>query len=298
MAFNLVWGAAAALCVSGRGALLLLIIVPLTQLFSAAVYSLWKWGDLTHEKAACTVTAVAFGGALWRCLSAVSAQNAADLGPALPLCILFLLCGFSAETVPSWKDLVKGIAALLTVGCIRELLDAASVFGLPLPFAAVGNTFGRSGDGSLGIGGILIAAAVVWVFGFSFPLRPLVPPKKGDLLFVALFTAAAGTLLSLFPYLSAVWVFFAVMTAGLILQIVCSHPLSPWLSFLPATTVCLAPALNPLIAVGVGGAVLLIGLIAPCVMDRLGRAPLPRRFSGAPLLLTGIALVLAILTAI
>ncbi len=296
-AFTTVWGVAAALCVSGRGALLLLIALPLTQLFSTAVHGLWKWWGLPHEKVACTITAVAFGGALWRCLSAVSAENAADLGPVLPLCALFCLCGFSADSAPSVGKLVKNSVALFTVGCVRECLASASVLGISLPFTAVGDVFGRSADGTIGIGGILVAAVVAWVFGLSFPLRPLSSPPRA-VWFTALFTAAAGAILSLFPALSVVWRFFAVLTIALVLTAVCSLSLSSWLSVLPAVAVCLVPTLTLSAAVGIGGAVWLFGLALPCLFERLERAPLPRRFSGMPLFLTLAAIIGTVLTAV
>lgn len=298
VSFETVLSVATTLCVSGRGALLFLIVFPLTQLFAAAVHFLWKWWGLTQEKIACAVIAVAFGGSLWRCLCAVSAQNAADLGPVLPLCVLFLFCGFSAGTMPSWRKLSKSAAALVTVGCVRELLCKASLFSFPLNITAAGDVFGRSSDGSLGVGGLLVAAAIAWVLGLSFPLRTVSPPQRRELLFAALFTAAAGSVISLFPSLSVVWRFFVVFTATALCQAVCSFSLSPWLSFFPAITVCLPHTLTLPIAVGIGGVVFLICNAVPCIANRLARAPLPRRFAGTPLLLTLTALVGAILTAV
>ncbi len=290
--------AAAALCVSGRHALLLLITLSLTQLFGYVVSLLWNWWELSHQKEASIVTAVAFGGALWRCFSAGSAQNADDLGRLLPLLVLFVLCGYAADTLPSWKRFFKSAVLVLAVGCVRELLAEASIFDLPLGYTAVGTVFGRSADGSLGVGGVLVAAVCVWLFGLSSPVGIAPLTCKRTALFTAVFTAGAGCVLGLFPTLSVTWRFFGVFTLAVFCCIGISVWRSPWLPLVAATAVCLPTTLTPLTALAIGCATALIVLAAPPLINRLARAPLPRRFSGPPLYLTLAAVTLAVWSAL
>ena len=203
---------AAAFCVSGRGALLLLVLLSLTTLFACVVQALWQWWGLAGAHVACVVSAVGVGGALWRCLSAVNPQNADDLGPLLPLLMLCLLCGLAATRPIWWKRGIKAIFALLVIGCLREWLAAASLFGYSFSFTAVGTTFGRSTNGALGVGGVLAAALVLWLGGLSAPITRVSMPSKRALLSLAVFTAAVGVVLSFWQQTAApsavhCWVF-------------------------------------------------------------------------------------------
>ncbi len=297
--FHSVLYMAAALCVSGRGALLLLLTLSLTQLFVFVTASLWSFWGLSHKQEAAVLTAVAVGGALWRCFSATGEENAAALGPLLPLMVVFVLCGLCVDTPIAWRRFLKAAVFLLIIGCVRELLADASLFSFELGYAAPGTTFGRSADGSLGIGGVLLTALAVWAWGGNFPIHTLPPLPKRSVLLIGVFTAAVGCALTLFPSLSVTWRFFAATLCAIVVGLsLLSPPYSAWILLFSAVGVCLPSTLTLPTSIVLGAAAALLAAALPPLVNRLGRAPLPRRFSGIPLCLTAFAVVLAIYRAI
>lgn len=296
--FHSVLYMAAALCVSGRGALLLLLTLSLTQLFVFVTASLWSFWGLSHKQEAAVLTAVAVGGALWRCFSATGEENATALGPLLPLMVVFVLCGLGVDTPIAWRRFFKAAVFLLIIGCVRELLADASLFSFELGYAAPGTTFGRSADGSLGIGGVLLTALLAWMWGSDSPIRTLPTLSKRNVLLIGIFTAAIGCVLVLFPSLSVTWRFFAATLTAVAVGLSLSPPYSAWILLFSAVGVCLPSTLTLPTSIALGAAAALLAAALPPLINRLGRAPLPRRFSGIPLYLTAFAVVLAVYHAI
>ena len=292
IAWDTVLCAAAALCTSGRGSLLMLITLSLTQLFTGVVSALWKWWELSHTRHATVLTAVAFGCALWRCFTAIGVQNAADLGSPLPLAFLFVLCGAVADVPLSASRFLKGVLVVLLVGCLREALATASLFHIPLGYTGFGEVFGRHTDGTLGIGGLLVAAAIVWLWGMSNPIRVLPPTSARTALLVGLFTASARCILSLFPSLSLPWRFWSVLTVGLWLYH--SVPFPCGMTLITAVAVCIPSELTLVTAIGVGCLALVLSAALPAVVNRLARASLPRGFAGPSLYITLAAVTSAV----
>lgn len=290
--WDVVLCAATAVCVSGRGALLLLTTLSLTQLFTHVVSAVWDWWALSYKRQATTLTAVAVGSTLWRCFTAIAVQNATDLGELFPLMFVLVLCGSMADAPPSYGRYLKSIALLLVVGCVRELLTSATLFGLSFNFTPWGTVFGRSADGVLGIGGLVIAAAFVWLGGISTPMRLLPIASKRAILLTGVLTAGACCVFSLFPSLSLMWRFWSVLAVGLLLCRTASLP--DRVALTAATLACLPTTLTPIAAMGIGLSAALVYLALPPLLNRLARAPIPRRFSGVPVTILLIAVTLAV----
>lgn len=297
--FSAVFCVAAALCASGRGALLVLLLLSLTLLFTTALARLWQHKRFGAQTAATALFAVGVGGALWRGFSALSPQNTQDLGPVLPVCVLLLLCAFASAQSPTVGRLARGSVSLLVIGGIRELLSSATLFGYPFAFSPLGATFAKSGNGMVGAGGLLVAAAGMWIFGITHPFPKAPVPRVKDSLCLGLTTAAAALLTSvlktMIPHFPDAWLFFTALL--LAITPITLSPLPDECMLIPPALACVIAPSSPLSAILAGAVTVILWPTFTALLDRLHHASLPRRFAGAPLLLIVAAVGIGILGA-
>ncbi len=293
---------AAALCVSGRSALLLSGVISLVYLLTLLLRTLLMVLKLPCTALRTTVFSVAAGSGLYLLLLAFVPQSKPDLGAVVPLLAVCFLCAAAVgETPPSLGRWFICIGVLTAIGCVRELLSTASLFGYPLPFSAAGEVFGRTAAGTIGIGGLLIAAAILWVFRQGRPLekgRPFCGKNALQLGMVTTMAAAAdGVLRGIVPDLPDLWRFWIALLLT-ILPLVWDEDRFPWITVLlvPVTVLWISGEnVGTWIATGIGVGIGTLTLTA--VWDRLYRSLPPSRFAGAPAVLTVAAILLSALHA-
>lgn len=252
--------------------------------------------------AAATVTRRIPGGSL---LAAVTVSGglplltlltpeAGGLWRGIPVIGLLLLCGAADTHELTPLRLCRGAVALLLTGLSRELLTAGTL--LAVPVLPLSGSFGADAAGWPTVGGILIAAGVLWLI--AEPVRRKAPGRLPPWMAVrlgatvAVAVVADGALTMLFP------------TAGLGLRawlavLIAVIPALLWQERYPAGWAVIPP-LTVLLTDGqamtavLAGVIVLVGCgIVWAFGDRLERSRLPRRFAGPPAVLVSGAVLMA-----
>ena len=284
---------AAVVCTSARTALLLMALTALTTLFTLTLRSLLLWLRLPLTSVLTVLFATAVGGAVYWCLLAY--LDGEILGSAPLVLTLCALCGAVEESSLSASALFRLCAALLVLGAARECLATATLFQYPLPFSAMGTAFGKTPSGEIGIGGILLAAIVLWGFRFHSPVGAVSLPF--DTIWpLGLLTTAVCVLSQVLPIPSSVWRFWLCLLITAIVWSFSPTPPTAWLIPVPALAASLLGVGRPLwYAVVVAAAVVASTLAANAVSVRLSHSPQRTTVSS---LLCSVAVALAALKSI
>lgn len=289
-------GVCAAFSVSLHGAALLCAKMAFVLLTTDAVRSLFRWLRLPCDFRFTALWATAVGGALHRLFSAFSPTDIPLLASPILFLVLSFLCGTVRLETVSAKHLWKAAFAVLLIGCLRELIGAASVGGYPFSAITPLTTFSTNGLVPE-IGGMLLAAFLLWVLSFGGSYPSFERNEAAHAALVTVVTTTAHLLLSVrFTPNVIRWFFgYAVFTAVILVLLSCKTT-ALW-AFIPPLVPFLLPTVDgwvqwtfPLIC---GIAVFVLWRTVEAVFDRLSLAVLPRRFDGVPAFLTVAAIGVA-----
>lgn len=275
--------AGALLCLSGRTALAIIGLMGVGLAAATAARRL-PGGSL--------LAAVTVSGGLP--LLTLLAPEAGGLWRGIPVVGLLLLCGGADTRELTLLRSCRTAVALLLTGLLRELLTAGTLLGVPV--LSVSGPFGGDSAGWPTVGGVLIAAGVLWLVAepgrreCPGRLPPWTAVRLGATVAVAI--TADGALTALLP------------AAGLGLRawlavLVATIPVLLWRERYPAGWAVIPP-LAVLITDGqamtavLAGVVVLVGCgVVWAFGDRLARSRLPRRFAGPPAVLVSGAVLMA-----
>lgn len=276
----------AALCRSLRGALLLTALTAVTlfavqgvRALTARRLPLPAWGG--------GVLAVGVGGALWLMIQAFFPAFAGEVTTPWWAFLLFFCCGIAA--LPAAGGICRTAAAWWVIGAVRELLAEGRLFGWQITAQGVSSAFGD------GMGGLLVAAGVLWAFRMGSP-HPLVPPPcRKEILLTAGITAILCAAQPFLSPLSQVWRFWAAAVLTVAGFAAAGQSDDDFAVLIPLAAVgMLPPAEFPQTVVWAAVAALAAGgvtVAARAIFGRVRRTP--AAFGGAPIVL----LVAAFLTA-
>lgn len=304
----------AALCVSAHAALTLTVVVSLLLIFVQAACQLLRYGRLPVPFWAVPLLSGGVGTALWLVLRAFLPDIALLLGAPLPVLTVFLLCGVAAVELAAGASvfrpsvLFRAAGALLVTGLVREVLAQGSLMGYPLPFPALSEGFGSAADGTVGVGGILVAAGVLWLFRLhaearAVPLRLPFSAAAGMAAVTVTVCAAQMAMQAWFPAMTPLWRFWVclLLTAVAVGVLLCllkdGGQLSLW-AVLPPLAAWLLPkedAASALLGTVTAGAVVGLAVLAAAALRTRTRR-VPRSFSGAPAALAASGLFAAALS--
>lgn len=294
---------AAAVCVSGRCALLLVCLLALTRLLAGGIRSLLRVLTLPCPAPAVTMVSVAAGSTLYLLFLAFVPGSSEDLGAVLPLLLLFFLCGTAAceQELSFWQLMGTG-GVLLMIGCVREVLSAGTLLTYPLPLEPAGDVFGRNAAGAVGTGGILVAAALLWLLGGGRALKKPTGLTGGAALRVGLVTvlsaAADGVLRMVLPDVSDLWRFWVCLLPAVIPLLWAEWAFAPVAAVVPPLAVLLVSGDTLLTWVVTGIVTGVVVFAVAAAWDRPCRSSVPSRFAGPPAVLTATAIITAALGAI
>ena len=302
---------AAALCVSLRAALLLLILLPLIAVLTLSAVVLLRQWRLSVPPAGAMLLAGGIGGALVSLMLAAIPDYRETLGNTVPVLVLVLLCGCGVASRymdTPWRSgrVIGSAALLLLIGSVREMLSTGCLMGLPLPVTPLGESFGQTSAGSAGVGGVLVAAVILWLCRRrgTIPSARLSVPESAAIGLVT--SVVCGGCLLWERWLPAVgghgrWGVALLLTAVLGMILGAAFPQTDFLGgytrvILPVTAVLLLPRhphwlMVPAAGVGVFG----VTVIGTAVFKRLERS---RVAFGPSALLTAGALTMAAISAI
>jgi hypothetical protein len=285
---------------------LLTATVCLVLLFTAVLRLLLGYLRLSCPAPLAILFAAAVGSALHLLLLAFVPDSADALGTTILLYGIFLLCGATAHGAErdfSLKRLLQGVCAGIFIGAVREVLSRGTLLGLPMPVTATWDTFGQTTAGQIGIGGLLAAAAGLWLFRLSHPVASPCHIRGKQAWQLGVLTAAVGAVnWLLLSHVSLVWRFWIGILLTVIPLLMSKQELPAWGAVLTPAVILMVsgegstPALWMLIGAGAA-----VGVLVPVVVAllwRLRRSPLPRSFGGAPAVLTVAAVVLSALSAL
>ena len=307
----------AALCVSVRAALSLLTVIPLLLLFAQAALQLLRYGRLTVSPYLSLLLAGGVGGFLWLVLRAFLPDIAAALGQPLPVLAVFRLCGVAgaelAEQPEAFRPtvLIRAAVALLLTGAIREVLAQGSLAAYPLPVTVVSEGFGRAADGTIGVGGLLAAGVMLWLFRLQAGGHTGVPVLSATSAGIpaavtAIVCAAQVGIRVWMPAVSALWRFWVAVLLTAVLFTLAealtgrNRSRSPVWAVVPPVAAWLIPAGTvPWSLVWAVLAGVITGVAAAAVTAMAGRMRrLAPSFGGSPAALTTAGILLAAVSAL
>lgn len=276
----------AALCQSLRGALLLTALTAITLLTVQGMRALTA-RYLPFPALGGGVLAVGIGGALWLMIQAFFPAFGSELAAPWWVFLLFFCCGTAA--LPATGGICRAVAAWWVIGAVRELLAEGRLFGWQATAQGVSSAFGD------GMGGLLIAAGVLWVFRVGSPHSPVPPPCRKRILLAAGITAVIGAVQPFLSPLSEVWRFWVAAALTVAGFAAAGQSDGGFAALIPLAAVgMLPPTAFPQTVIWVAVAALAAGgvtVAAHAVADRVRRTP--AAFGGAPIVLLIAAFVTA-----
>lgn len=285
----------AALCISLKSAVWLTGVVALTGL---AVWGLRLLPSRGVALPPCAggVLGVGVGGALWLLTQGFFPETGEVIPSTVWLYAVFFLCGIAVVTATECASflLCRIAVAWWLTGAVREWLTSGSLFGQSFSFDGVSAEF------EWGVGGLLVAAVITWLFRIHTPFAPAFRRWSAHTTFaVAGITVVVGVLQIVWQPLSELWRFWLNTAATVVAVGVVSRcfprPDDQMLAVIPPLLISLIPTvpfLQTLWWVVGAGVVAGLGLLIFAAMSsRLRRVP--ASFSGAPAVLTVAAVLLA-----
>lgn len=277
-------------CSSPRQSLLLLCLSSLLLLITHLFRLLLTRLSLPFPQTVAMLFSLGIGTAL--CLTLrVLLPMVPPLDPHDTAIVLLLTISgsVSAEKLADWRLLPSAVL----IGGLRELLSEGTVWGISVLPLGVSPTFGD------GAGGLLIAALVLWLFRFSFPLltRGASRAMLGTVSGLSALSAAVSILTVSYPLSYCLW---GVTAIGALIATCLPERYTPdgWLLFLPITILLTRDTALwwPVVIVGVAAPLILLWL--GILHQRLRVTPPRECFRGVPAALTFVAVLTCIVSAL